>query len=895
MNVTTQSFAVAANLTTTNPTADVTLTVPGDVTVGGAVSTRNLTQNNGAGTTTFNGPVTLTGSATLNVTGDVTFNKSLAAVNLTQGGATGSGTTTFNGPVTLGGQADLTTGTVVANSTFDASKGNATFRAGVAVDVNDVLSAKTLFVGGGASNARPVTSFDGGVALSESAVLVAKSAAFNNRFGAEAGTVSLDATAGATEGPGGAIVTRSVSLTGAGTFQLDTPGNDATDANGGLFADLTGGAVLFRDANSLNIRFRVLTDNSRPAIRIGGDKAVLELTSGEGFDATDTTAGPDGAIAKDRPLIDVGPTGEVRIFPGANFSDTVRPDVTVPVTYVAETIAAAGSVKIGVPLIVSVASFPAAEQALRQSENDYAVKYAARANKAVETFVVRPSQNTTTFVYGNEPVRDPDRPLTGDSLSPVFAGVTPSTLARAGDDGTFSFQPDARTFRDLVFRSIEGLGGINLNVFVVQTAPRAGDELSKDYAIRILGSAQTPQGQPGVVVGGGNVSVPISGDRIPPNPFVVSPEQTSPVVPFTGPRVAVADVNGDNVPDLIIANGAGDLPIVTVVDGAKFFSQAAGAQALDFSKLAEQNALITQFFAYEAGFTGGMTVAARDLNGDKRAEIITGPGPGGGQRVRLFTVLPPDAVNKLTVFTNTVQFDGIPGKGDFFAFTGDPDFRGGVNVALGDVDGDTKADVVVGAGVGGGPRVQVYGGADGSVIRNFFAYDAAFRGGVYVDAGFYDADELADIVTAPGPGGGPHIRVFLGSQAQGTVYPQPTDPVTNFVAFGPDPSLVAGEQANRGGVSGVAFGSSSGGSGRNQAILVSTPRGREIQVLRFDPLQLNPDGSLKTVYDLDNDGVNDFDLLDSPFLVPITDQNGNPIDTAGLRDGGAVTGFSQET
>jgi hypothetical protein len=41
--------------------------------------------------------------------------------------------------------------------------------------------------------------------------------------------------------------------------------------------------------------------------------------------------------------------------------------------------------------------------------------------------------------------------------------------------------------------------------------------------------------------------------------------------------------------------------------------------------------------------------------------------------------------------------------------------------------------------------------------------------------------------------------------------------------------------------------------------------------------------------------VNDFDLLDSPFLVPITDQNGNRIDTAGLRDGGTVAGFSQES
>jgi FG-GAP repeat len=40
--------------------------------------------------------------------------------------------------------------------------------------------------------------------------------------------------------------------------------------------------------------------------------------------------------------------------------------------------------------------------------------------------------------------------------------------------------------------------------------------------------------------------------------------------------------------------------------------------------------------AYDPAFRGGVFVASGDLDGDGLAEIITGPGPGGGGQVRIF-------------------------------------------------------------------------------------------------------------------------------------------------------------------------------------------------------------------------------------------------------------------
>src|SRR5262249_6861776 len=91
-----------------------------------------------------------------------------------------------------------------------------------------------------------------------------------------------------------------------------------------------------------------------------------------------------------------------------------------------------------------------------------------------------------------------------------------------------------------------------------------------------------------------------------------------------------------------------------------------------------------------------------------------------------------------------------------------PGFIGGVHVATGDVNGDAVDDIIVGAGAGGGPAVKVYDGVTGAEVRSFFAYDPGFTGGVFVAAGDVTGAGHADIITGAGAGGGPNVKVFDG-------------------------------------------------------------------------------------------------------------------------------------
>jgi hypothetical protein len=71
---------------------------------------------------------------------------------------------------------------------------------------------------------------------------------------------------------------------------------------------------------------------------------------------------------------------------------------------------------------------------------------------------------------------------------------------------------------------------------------------------------------------------------------------------------------------------------------------------------------------------------------------------------------------------------------------------------------DARAEIVTGAGSGGGPHVKVFDGQTGNLLQSFYAYDPAFTGGVTVAAS--RQMNAFDIITGAGPGGGPHVEEF---------------------------------------------------------------------------------------------------------------------------------------
>jgi hypothetical protein len=202
------------------------------------------------------------------------------------------------------------------------------------------------------------------------------------------------------------------------------------------------------------------------------------------------------------------------------------------------------------------------------------------------------------------------------------------------------------------------------------------------------------------------------------------------LVPFPGftggLSVASGDVTGDGIADIVVGAGEGGGPVVVVYDG------------VDGSE-------VSRFFAYEGSFRNGVLVAAGDVDGDGYAEVVTGTAAGGGPRV--------------------VVFGGKDGKelASFYAYEGS--FRNGVQVAAGDTNGDGFADILTGTGEGGAPRVVLFDGKSLKVLADFYAFDQAERGGVNVALGDLDGDSRSDIITGDGVGTLPSVRAFRGTDA----------------------------------------------------------------------------------------------------------------------------------
>ncbi|TSC98108.1 MAG: Uncharacterized protein Greene101420_879 [Parcubacteria group bacterium Greene1014_20] len=128
--------------------------------------------------------------------------------------------------------------------------------------------------------------------------------------------------------------------------------------------------------------------------------------------------------------------------------------------------------------------------------------------------------------------------------------------------------------------------------------------------------------------------------------------------------------------------------------------------------VASKGAIRCRVFPYDQTYRGEIRLGAGNLDGAGNLEIVTATGSGGGPLVR--------------TFSSDCRLLG-PG---FFAYG--KDFRGGVNIDVADLDGDGKAEIVTGAGAGGGPQIRIFDAKGKLIHPGFFAFNSLLRRGVEV-------------------------------------------------------------------------------------------------------------------------------------------------------------------
>jgi subtilisin family serine protease len=183
-----------------------------------------------------------------------------------------------------------------------------------------------------------------------------------------------------------------------------------------------------------------------------------------------------------------------------------------------------------------------------------------------------------------------------------------------------------------------------------------------------------------------------------------------------GIRVALEDLDGDVIPEVVTGAGPGGGPHVRVFK--------------------PYGAIVSEFFAYDKASDKGVNVAIGDVDADGYSDIVTAVGAGVSNDVVVWSA---QGIEK-SRFTVTGFAEGAP-----------------LAVAVADVDDDWEKEIVVFSDTGES-RVAIYN-IDGSRVVDFIAFPGS-PGGTRVDVADFDGDYRDEIVTVGGIGSDTQVRIY---------------------------------------------------------------------------------------------------------------------------------------